>query len=110
MKAKENGIRRGTTPMLTCKILDDVDYSTFKTVWLTFKQGDVIVLDKLTEDVTINENNIAIRLTQEDTLALTAGVPLYIQIRILTEEDEIAYASQMEFFTVEDVEKDGVIV
>lgn len=101
-------IRRGTTPYITAEIIDDVDISQIKTAWLTIAQNDEIVLDKITSDLVINENNIALRLSQEDTLSLAAGVMTYIQLRLLTDTD-IAYASQQDYIAVEDVSKDGVI-
>lgn len=104
-----NATRRGTTPYITCTILDDIDLSTIKTAWLTISQNGSIVIDKVTEDLTINNKSIAIRLSQEDTLSLKAGVMSYIQLRLLTDTD-IAYASQQDYVPVEDIIKDGKIV
>ena len=105
------GLRRGTTPYIVCTVKDDVqiDYSAIKTVWITITQNGTIVLDKVTSDVNINSNNICLPLTQEDTLALQAGVSGNIQLRLLNDTD-IAYASQQEFLSVDEISKDGVIV
>lgn len=101
-------IRRGTTPYLVCEVTDDVDLSTIKSVWLTINQGEDIVLDFITDDVNINNNNIAVALSQEDTLKLKACIAGSIQIRLLNDND-IAYASQKDYVSVEGVNKDGVI-
>lgn len=105
-------IRRGTTPYITAEIIDDVDISEITQVWLYITQsigaGRHIVIDKDISEVTINHNRVHLRLTQEETLSLEAGVITNIQLRLLN-GNEIAYASQTEFITVEDVYKDGVI-
>lgn len=101
-------IRRGTTPNLLCEVTDDIDLSSIKRVWLTIQQGEDIVLDFTTDDVHINNKNIAVALSQEDTLKLKAGIAGSIQIRLLG-DTEIAYASQKDYVSVEGVIKDGVI-
>ena len=102
-------LRRGSTPYLTATIKENIDYSAIKTAWLTLWQNGNIVLDKITDDLTINNNNISILLTQEDTLSFEAGVMAMIQLRLLT-DTEIAYVSQKESIMVDGVLKDGVIV
>ena len=104
-----NAIRRGTTPLLTCRITDNTDISNIKTVWLYITQGDKVVIDKLTDDVTISGKSVSVRLTQEETLLLKAGVMAYVQMRLLLSSD-LAYATQQDYVPVEDVGKDGVIV
>lgn len=105
-------IRRGTTPYITAEILDEVDISNITQVWLYFTQnigdGRTIIIDKDINDVTVNGNKIHIRLTQEETLSFVAGVITNIQIRLLN-DGEIAYASNDEFVTIEEVYKGGVI-
>lgn len=108
MAKKNLTIRRGTTPYLTATIKDNVDLTNITTAWLTIAQNNVIVLDKKTEDLIINDNKVSIRLSQEDTLSLKASVSSYIQLRLLT-DSEIAYASQCDFVSVEAIIKDGVI-
>ena len=102
-------IRRGTTPMITATVQDNVDLSSIKTAWLYITQNNHLVIDKVTSDITISGKNISVPLSQEETLSLTSGVSAYIQIRLLTDRG-IAYASQSEFVSVYDVYKDGVIV
>lgn len=106
-------IRRGSTPRITAKVIDDIELSSIKAVWLTVSQGigedKHIALDKVTSDLTINGRLVSVVLTQEETLSLVGGVISYIQIRLLDDED-IAYVSQQEFITIEDVLKGGVLV
>ena len=101
-------IRRGTTPNITIELPNTVDLSNIKTVWVTIEQNKELVIDKLTDDVTINNNNISYRLTQDETLSLKAGVSAYIQTRLLN-NNEIAYATQREHIAIDDIIKDGVI-
>ena len=103
-----DGLRRGTTPNITCEIIDEVDLSNITSVWLTISQNNELVIDKLTDDVTINTKNISVRLTQEETLSLKAGVMAYIQVRLLN-DNEIAYATQTDYVPIDDIIKDGVI-
>ena len=101
-------LRRGSTPYLICTIQEEFDYSSIKTAWLTLWQNDKIILDKVTEDLTITRNTINILLTQEDTLAFVAGNMAEIQLRLLTDTDT-AYVSQKEKVMVDGIIKDGVI-
>lgn len=105
-------IRRGATPRITARVKDDIDLTPIKSVWLTVSQvekEESIVIDKVTNDLDINGKLVSVILTQEETLSLIAGIPTYIQIRLLDDSD-IAYVSQKSFINVEDVIKEGVIV
>jgi len=112
MAKKNLTIRRGSTPYITAIIKDNIDLSDIRAVWLTIAQNGIIVLDKITKDLIINNNRISIRLTQADSLSLEASVSTYIQIRLLTdvgEDIEPSYVSQRDFVSVEGVLKDGEI-
>lgn len=105
-------IRRGSTPRITAKVLDDIDLTPITAVWLTISQGATdkkIVIDKVTSDLTISGKIVSVVLTQEETLSLVAGEMTYIQIRLL-DGNEIAYVSQQGYVSVEDILKEGVIV
>ena len=106
-------IRRGTTPIITATVEDNIDLSSIKTAWLYISQGignnRKIVIDKETTDLTISGKNVSVTLSQEDTLSLVSGLISQIQIRLLNEQG-VAYASQREFVSVEEIDKDGEIV
>ena len=96
---------RGTTPENIFKlpfILDDV-----KSLYVTYSQGDTVVLDKAIDDVIIDGNTITVRLTQEDTLKFS-NAQVNIQIRFKTNQGK-AMASNIISTYVNNVLKDGVI-
>lgn len=97
-------MRRGTTPIYNFAINVDL---TQATVFVTFTQKTVVV-EKTGEALTISPYNIAVQLTQEDTLSFTAGKPVKCQIRYIT-ADGYADASDIYEMEVTDVLKDGEI-
>ena len=104
----ENGIRRGTTPYITYTVTDDMDFSNIQTVWLSIAQNGVIIIDKKTEDFTRVGKTFSLRLSQEETLSLKAGISAYIQMRFYT-QTELAYATDEEYIPVYPIIKEGVI-
>jgi len=78
-------IIRGTTPTITIKLKQELDFSTITQVWVYITQKKVVKIDKEVTDVTLDaENNqILAPLTQEDTLALKADMDTFFQFRIL---------------------------
>ena len=78
-------IIRGTTPTITIKLKQELDFTTVTQVWVYITQKKVVKIDKEVTDVTLDaENNqILAPLTQEDTLALKADMDTFFQFRIL---------------------------
>ena len=78
-------IIRGTTPTITIKLKQELDFTTVTQVWVYITQKKVVKIDKVISDVTFDaENNqILAPLTQEDTLALKADMDTFFQFRIL---------------------------
>jgi len=78
-------IIRGTTPTITIKLKQELDFTTVTQVWVYITQKKVVKIDKEVTDVTLDaENNqILAPLTQEDTLALKAEMDTFFQFRIL---------------------------
>ena len=101
-------MRRGTTPTLTIK-LNGMMVEDLKTIWVTFKQKD-IVLTKTEADVgkDIEENALTVPFTQEDTLAFKSG-NVKVQIRALLEDGTTAIASKIKTFDMEDILQEGVM-
>ena len=101
-----NGIGRGTTPVNTFEV--DVDLRNAEVVYLTYKQGNKTILEKTKEELTITENEVSIRLTQEETLAFKTTQNVEIQFRARF-PDEDAIKSNIINTTAERILKEGVI-
>ena len=78
-------IIRGTTPTITIKLKQELDFTTVTQVWVYITQKKVVKIDKEVTDVTLDsENNqILAPLTQDDTLALKEDIDALFQFRIL---------------------------
>lgn len=99
-------MKRGTTPTLSYTL--PFECGNIDTCYLTFVQGSTQVLNKTLTDMAASGNTLTISLTQADTLALTAGVPVEMQLRIKT-TDGNAIASAIMRTTAERILKDGEI-
>ena len=103
-------MHRGTTPTNTISV--DLDLRGM-TVFVTYAQGSSgeyeILFEKTNSDITINETNIVVTLTQSDTLALSARKKtVYVQIRAI-DSTGVAIASNIMTTTAEAILKDGEI-
>lgn len=96
---------RGTTP--TNIFSTNVDLRNYR-VYVTYVQNGEIVLEKTNEDITITEEAVEIRLSQEETLKLQPSREVKIQIRYVA-PDGTAGASNVMAATVSDILKDGEI-
>lgn len=74
-------MRIGTTPTHYFDV--DIDTSLIKTIKVTYKQCDEIVLVKRTEDCTIEKGRFYTTLSQEDTFKFKHDKLVYIQIRLV---------------------------
>ena len=97
---------RGTTPIHI--FTHSLDPSDFKKIRIIYSQNHNVLFVKNIEDCTVEGNTIAVRLTQEDTLAFDHDVPVNIQVRILTTND-IALASVIQTVRVSRCLENGVI-
>lgn len=70
---------RGTTPTHTFSNLPFA-LADCAEVWVTYGQGDNIVLEKTLEDLRQNSNGFSVTLTQEETLKFKDNAPVEIQI------------------------------
>ena len=73
---------QGSTPLHTFVL----PFSTelIHSVRVTYEQKNKIVLSKETNDVAMEGNTIALRLSQDETLLFDSLVPARIQLHILT--------------------------
>lgn len=97
---------RGTTPTLRFTL--PFDTSTLDAVWVTIAQGGEVIINKEKSDCDLEGTDISVTLTQEETLALTAGNKTEIQLRVLT-TDGLALASEIFRENTDYILKDGVI-
>ena len=97
-------MRRGSTPVNTFDV--DIDL-TEATVFVTYEQNGVVVLEKTGEELAISEKKIVLTMTQEETLLFRPGKVL-IQIRYVL-PNGAADASNIISTTFERIIKDGVI-
>ena len=98
-------MRRGTTPTIT--ITTDIDLTSAINMFVTFKQGDRIVLEKTLEDVIITSQTVVCNLTQEDTLSIKDGMVRF-QIRA-TLVDGSKVASNIMVASADEILKGGAI-
>ena len=98
---------RGTTPTNTITV--DLDLRA-TTVFVTYAQNGTVVFEKTNDDITIEEKQILVPLSQEDTLKLSADrrAPVSVQIRYIT-SGGVAGASNIMTTTADAILKDGVI-
>ena len=74
----------GTTPTHTFNIPKDI-YDKLKEVKITYWQNQNPILEKRTNDCTIEDGKISVRLTQAETFLFDQSQSfVYIQIRVLT--------------------------
>ena len=96
---------RATRPTHTFNL--PIDTSTIKSVLVTYKQNDSIVLEKTKESCTMSGATIKVTLSQEET-KMFSPERVKIQLRVLT-NDGVSLASKIKTKTVEDVLNDVVL-
>lgn len=114
-------MRRGTTPTHT--FIVDVSLNDISDLYVTYKQGKNIVVEKTLEDVDIDqeEHSILVYLTQEDTLKFRTNewtwlypnenkqdMQILVQIRIKYGDGK-AIASDIISMNVQEILKEGEI-
>ena len=107
---------RATTPTHNFMFEVNPD-TTFRSILITYVQGNEIVLEKTKEDLTFSETTnckgdvvyqASLHLSQEETNSFSAQSPVTVQIRALTYDDE-AIASEKMNVAVRDVLNDEVL-
>lgn len=97
---------RGTTPIHT--FTTDLDLTTADSVFVTYKQDGIVILEKDKDHLTITEDTITYKLTQEETLIFRPLYGVKIQIRAKF-ADGTAVASNVISAGINDILKEGVI-
>lgn len=73
----------GTTPTHTFKL--PFNTKVIKELKITYAQDGQIKLEKKIQDCTLNEDEVSIKLTQEETFLFDAIKNIEVQMRILTQ-------------------------
>lgn len=72
-------IRKGTTP--THIFNTNVDLTAAVVLYITYKQGGRVVIEKNIDDCEVTTETITVKLTQEETLKLNDTQAVEMQIR-----------------------------
>ena len=99
-------MRRGTTPTHT--ITTDADLTGAAVIFLTYQQKGKTILELEDDRMTVTDKDIAVTLTQEETLSFDEKHDVDIQIRARF-PDGSAVASNIMTTTAAEILKDGVI-
>lgn len=97
--------RRGSTPTNIFNVNIDLRGAT---LYITYKQGGQIIVEKTGSDIFVTETTLTVKLTQEETLRFKSG-SVRIQIRYVR-QDGSADASNIIETRAEEILKDGEIV
>ncbi len=76
-------MRQGTTPTIVINV-NNIDVNTLKSIYVTFEQTGLI-LTKTGDDIDIIDDQIQIRLSQEETLQFERG-KCNVQLRAITND------------------------
>lgn len=76
-------MRQGTTPTIVINV-NNIDLSELKSVYITFEQ-DGHLLRKDMSQIEIEDDEIRITLTQEETLKFKKGI-VNVQLRAITQK------------------------
>ena len=79
-------LTRGTTPTLIFEL--PFDASEAQEIWISFRQGPKLVMNKAITNLTVEGEKVSVHLTQEETLELCRKDSCAIQVRVLTKDGE----------------------
>ena len=96
--------RRGSTPTNVFNVNIDL---TGATIYITYKQGSKIIVEKTGTAIQVEQNRLTTSLTQEETLRFAPG-PVKVQIRYVR-PDGFADASNIIETRADEILKDGEI-
>ena len=99
-------IPRGTTPTHYFEV--EIDLTNTEVLYLTYKQGSKIIVEKEKPDLTVTAEEVSVTLTQEETLAFSDKQDVEIQFRGRY-PDGTAVESEILEVEVGRILKDGVI-
>lgn len=89
----------GTTPTHIFKIKSNLDITSIKKLLVVYAQDEKVLFEKTENDCEITENEIKVRLSQEETLLFDFEKFVEIQLQILTHGND-SLKSRVIKFTV----------
>ena len=104
---------RGTTPTVTINL--DFNSQDIETLYITFKQDNVVLFEKDLDDCTILSETVMCTLTQEDTLKLNEtsqnnGSKKWLNVQCRCRlKDGTCLANEIEKLEILGILKEGVI-
>lgn len=101
-------MRRGTTPYITIRTNQSLTGYSAVVVTIEDNMGTEISVDNKSGRMEITGSQVVVKLTQEQTLALSKG-GLKLQIRAADSAGENAIASNIMTGRMEDILKEGVL-
>jgi len=108
-------MRRGSTPLITLTNddvsfdgYDSVVFSDYDEIIVTYRQRDTVI-DIDSSDMTIGENSIEFRLTQDDTLAFRFSNQNVLRQVKLKDEDGHVIVSDLTKIAIEKALNEDVI-
>lgn len=72
-------MRRGTTPVHI--FTTDVDLTSATDIYLTYRVGDENIIEKTKDEMQVSSDQIEVKLSQSETLAINEKEYVYMQIR-----------------------------
>ena len=103
-----NILQRGTTPVHSFTLPDEMKDVDFAALYITYKQDGKTVIEKDRSSISIEDGVASVRLTQEETLLFSDRWKCHIQVRLRTSAGD-ALVSNVANIPVYDVLKEGVI-
>ena len=105
---EDNILQRGTTPVHSFTLPDELKDVDFAALYITYKQDGKTVIEKDRSSISIEDGVASVRLTQEETLLFSDRWKCHIQVRLRTSAGD-ALVSNVANIPVYDVRKEGVI-
>ena len=87
-------MRQWTTPINTFDT--DIDLTDAEVIFITYEQGGTTVLEKTIDDVTVTENAVSVKLTQEETGMFDDSLKVKMQIRAKFPDGTAVASNKME--------------
>lgn len=101
-------MRRGTTPYIEIKTDQDLSKMDYVVFTIEDSTGAEVSVDNKSGMMTVKDNLVTVKLTQDQTLALSEG-EVQMQLRASDSDGTSAVASSIMYGQLDDVLKDGVI-
>ena len=103
-------ITRGTTPIISCIVPEEIPVNEADEIWFTITQNGTMITDrKLSENnVTVENNIISIKLSQTESLKLKTYEKAEVGVQLYRSSDDTRWSlNEPEPIFVKRINKDG---